>query len=216
MDADLPNLRAHGGKFDDSIEEGSDISSSSELPAQHTYSSIPEVVKTFVTNLFAQIRQQNATEIHYLYENHFNRITEKFFKQTPWPQVDSIQALSHPENPNKPLITPEKGILRLLPAQYFVHACITPTPHYRLLFDYVTFRLIIPILHMTQFFSTAPSPYFFTLSFSNSLSHFHNQMQSWPYFIRNCTTATSTPSYNHPSSTALSRGKTTVTFSTTS
>lgn len=102
VDADLPNLRAHG-KFDDSIEEGSEISSSSELPAQHTYATVPEVVKTFVTNLFAHIRSQNATEIHYLYENHFNRITDKFFKQTPWPHVDSIQALPS-------LINPEKGI----------------------------------------------------------------------------------------------------------
>jgi hypothetical protein len=109
VDADLPNLRGHG-KFDDTMEEGSDISSSSEIPAQHSHATIPEVVKTFVANLFAQIRQQNATEIHHLYENHFNRITEKFFKQTAWPQVDAIQALPHPDTPNKLLVTPEKGI----------------------------------------------------------------------------------------------------------
>lgn len=109
VDADLPTLRTTHANYDDSIEEGSEISSSSELPAQHTYATIPEVVKTFVSNLFAQIRQQNATEIHYLYENHFNRITDKFFKQSPWPHVDAIQSLPHPEIPNKNIISPEKG-----------------------------------------------------------------------------------------------------------
>jgi hypothetical protein len=119
VDADLPNLRPHA-KFDDSIEEGSDISSSAELPA-HTYTTtIPDVVKTFVANLLTQIRQQNATEIHYLYENHFNRITDKFFKQVPWPPVDSIKSLPNPETPNKLLINQEKGHFLVLIFPLFI------------------------------------------------------------------------------------------------
>lgn len=106
VDADLPNLRHN--KFDETIDEGSDISSSSELPVPTHTTSIPEVVKNFVANLLNQIRQQNATEIHYLYENHFNRITDKFYKNAPWPHVDAIKTLPNPESPSKTLVT-DKG-----------------------------------------------------------------------------------------------------------
>lgn len=106
VDADLPNLRQH--KFDDNIDEGSDISSSSEIPVPAHTSSIPEVVKSFVASLLNQIRQQNAAEIHYLYENKFNSITDKFYKNLPWPHIDSITSLPNPENPSKTLVN-DKG-----------------------------------------------------------------------------------------------------------
>jgi translation initiation factor 3 subunit L len=50
-------------------------------------------VKQFVTYLYRHIKERSVVEIHSMYENSFNKITEKYFKQAPWPSAESIASL---------------------------------------------------------------------------------------------------------------------------
>jgi len=54
---------------------------------------VPEVVKHFVTYLHKYIKDKNIHEIQNMYESGFHKITEKYFKQSPWPPAESIADL---------------------------------------------------------------------------------------------------------------------------
>lgn len=53
---------------------------------------VPEVVKQFVTYLHKYIKDKNNHEVQNMYESSFHKITEKYFKQVPWPLAESIAA----------------------------------------------------------------------------------------------------------------------------
>jgi len=47
---------------------------------------IPEVIKNFLVHFQKCIEDGNLYEIQNAYENGFNRLTDRFFKNTPWPE----------------------------------------------------------------------------------------------------------------------------------
>ncbi|PVD37619.1 hypothetical protein C0Q70_00215 [Pomacea canaliculata] len=51
---------------------------------------VPEVIKNFL--LFTQkcINEQNLFEVQNCYENGFNKLTDRFFKNSPWPEAEVI------------------------------------------------------------------------------------------------------------------------------
>ncbi|XP_021835452.1 uncharacterized protein [Spinacia oleracea] len=51
---------------------------------------VPDSVKTFVVLLYRHIREKNVYEIHQMYETTFHTISDRKFKDTPWPSVDAI------------------------------------------------------------------------------------------------------------------------------
>jgi hypothetical protein len=51
---------------------------------------VPDSVKSFVVHLYHQIRDKNVYEIHQLYEASFQALSERHFKDTPWPSVDAV------------------------------------------------------------------------------------------------------------------------------
>jgi translation initiation factor 3 subunit L len=51
---------------------------------------VPDSVKSFVVHLYRQIRDKNVYEIHQLYEASFQALSERHFKDTPWPSVDAV------------------------------------------------------------------------------------------------------------------------------
>ncbi|KAK2154394.1 hypothetical protein LSH36_269g04005 [Paralvinella palmiformis] len=51
---------------------------------------IPEVLKNFLTYFQKSIHEQNIYEIQNAYENGFNKLTDRFFKNSPWPDSDSV------------------------------------------------------------------------------------------------------------------------------
>ncbi|KAI9106728.1 hypothetical protein K1719_022454 [Acacia pycnantha] len=51
---------------------------------------VPDSVKSFVVHLYRHIREKNVYEIHQMYESSFQTLSERLFKDTPWPSVDAV------------------------------------------------------------------------------------------------------------------------------
>ncbi|KAF5938889.1 hypothetical protein HYC85_023148 [Camellia sinensis] len=51
---------------------------------------VPDSVKSFVVHLYRHIREKNVYEIHQMYETSFQTLSERMFKDTPWPSVDAV------------------------------------------------------------------------------------------------------------------------------
>jgi translation initiation factor 3 subunit L len=120
VNGDLPNFRLQSTAFD--VEDGEQ--SSLESAQEYKYN-LPEVVKNFIIYLFRQIKEQNVHEIHNLYENSFNKLTDKLFKASPWPSVDAVKTLVDPER--------DSVFLMLYKELYYRHiyAKLTPTVEQR-------------------------------------------------------------------------------------
>ncbi|KAK1284873.1 hypothetical protein QJS10_CPB20g00680 [Acorus calamus] len=51
---------------------------------------VPDAVKTFVVHLYRHIREKNVYEIHQMYEGSFQRLSERMFKESPWPSTEAV------------------------------------------------------------------------------------------------------------------------------
>lgn len=54
---------------------------------------INESVKQFITHLYRNIVDHKVHELHGLYENTFNKLTERWYTQTTWPAPESVASL---------------------------------------------------------------------------------------------------------------------------
>ncbi|XP_051129923.1 uncharacterized protein LOC127250602 [Andrographis paniculata] len=66
------------------------ISSGDSGSAGYDPNFVPDSVKSFVIHMYRHIREKNVYEIHQMYETSFQSISDRFFKETPWPSVDSV------------------------------------------------------------------------------------------------------------------------------
>ncbi|XP_010925867.1 uncharacterized protein [Elaeis guineensis] len=51
---------------------------------------VPDSVKTFVVHLYRHIREKNVYEIHQMYEGSFQRLSDRMFRESPWPSVEAV------------------------------------------------------------------------------------------------------------------------------
>jgi translation initiation factor 3 subunit L len=51
---------------------------------------IPEIVRKFVLDFQQAIKDQNVYQIAQFYDNHWNKLTEKYYKQSEWPAPEAI------------------------------------------------------------------------------------------------------------------------------
>jgi len=56
---------------------------------------IPEIIKNFLTYFQKSINEQNLFEIQKAYETGFNELTERFFKDKPWPCAEDVSPIVH-------------------------------------------------------------------------------------------------------------------------
>lgn len=54
---------------------------------------VPDIVKQFVHYLYRHIRERNIPEIQSMYEISFPKLSERYFKNGPWPHVDLVSDL---------------------------------------------------------------------------------------------------------------------------
>ena len=93
VDIALDAAQFQAAAYDDDAEgDGQREGAVAAVPATPA-SSVPEGVLNFLQSLNAAIRNHEISQIFHLYENIFNRLTERFFKNYPWPQPEVAQQL---------------------------------------------------------------------------------------------------------------------------
>lgn len=61
---------------------------------------IPDVVRNFILHFYRNVIDNNVYELHSIYDNSFNKITEKFYQKQAWPEADVIAPLVNEGNPD--------------------------------------------------------------------------------------------------------------------
>ncbi|XP_078428998.1 RNA polymerase I-associated factor PAF67 [Wolffia australiana] len=85
---------------------------------------VPDSVKTFIVHMYRHIRERNVYEIHQMYEGSFQRLSERMFRDTPWPSVEAVA----------PYVDNDHVFCLLYKEMWFRHiyARLTPTAQQRL------------------------------------------------------------------------------------
>ncbi|KAM7276197.1 hypothetical protein ACFE04_018063 [Oxalis oulophora] len=76
-------------EYDDAPMNNNDDNAASDSSA-YDPNYVPDSVKSFVVHLYRHIREKNVYEIHQMYETSFQTLSERLFKDTPWPSVDAV------------------------------------------------------------------------------------------------------------------------------
>lgn len=84
--------------YDDTIEVGNVVYNEEQLSHQQqeallSQSYIPDVVQKFLLYFQQCLHDGNIYELHACYDNSFNKLTEKFYKNTNWPSPSAISSL---------------------------------------------------------------------------------------------------------------------------
>ncbi|CAG8437592.1 1718_t:CDS:10 [Acaulospora morrowiae] len=117
----ITNSGAYMGVDEELDEEGQ---LQMQLLLQQQYAQeIPDVVKNFIMFFHRNILENNVYELHGIYENSFNRLTEKFYSKTTWPEADFIA----------PLVNDDQVFLTLYRELYYRHiySKLSPTIEHR-------------------------------------------------------------------------------------
>ncbi|XP_060079974.1 eukaryotic translation initiation factor 3 subunit L-like isoform X1 [Ylistrum balloti] len=77
-----------GGEYEHTGDPRQDLEYERQYQAQ-TYI-IPDVIKSFFEYFHKSVHEQNIFEIQNAYENGFNKLTDKFFKTSPWPDAEVV------------------------------------------------------------------------------------------------------------------------------
>lgn len=71
-------------------EEGSNHQENNNNSMDYDPLFVPDPVKSFVVHLYRHIREKNVYEIHQMYETSFHTLSDRMFKDTPWPSVEGV------------------------------------------------------------------------------------------------------------------------------
>jgi translation initiation factor 3 subunit L len=105
---DLPNFRLGGTmQFD---VDASGTGAAAEVYTAETVE-LPEVIRLFAVYFQKQLREGNVYEVHSIYESTFNKLTDRFYKSSPWPNAETIA----------PLVGGDATFLLLYKELYFRH-----------------------------------------------------------------------------------------------
>eukprot|EP01125_Pyxidicula_operculata_P006138 TRINITY_DN2136_c0_g1_i2.p1 TRINITY_DN2136_c0_g1~~TRINITY_DN2136_c0_g1_i2.p1 ORF type:complete len:488 (-),score=102.45 TRINITY_DN2136_c0_g1_i2:758-2221(-) len=54
---------------------------------------VPENVKSYVLGFYQSLKERNISQINYNYDTNWNKMCDKYFKQTEWPTADKISSI---------------------------------------------------------------------------------------------------------------------------
>ncbi|KAJ9546777.1 hypothetical protein OSB04_019320 [Centaurea solstitialis] len=77
-------MAAAGYDYEDGLQSSVD----GGIPYDPSF--VPDPVKSFVVHLYRHIREKNVYEIHQMYETSFHTLSDRMFKDTPWPSVEAV------------------------------------------------------------------------------------------------------------------------------
>ncbi|KAK9431597.1 RNA polymerase I-associated factor PAF67-domain-containing protein [Lipomyces doorenjongii] len=83
-----------------------------QLQQQQAAAQLPDAVRNFILYFHHCLKENNVYDLHGCYENSFNRLTEKFYKNTPWPDPHGVVA---------PLVNNDQPFVTLYTELYYRH-----------------------------------------------------------------------------------------------
>ncbi|KAH7890402.1 RNA polymerase I-associated factor PAF67-domain-containing protein [Phlebopus sp. FC_14] len=92
----IPPVYANADLYDDpnlQLDESALLAMQAQLAQQTAFAQIPDVVKRFVVHFHQAVLDNNLPEITLAYESGWNRLTEKFYAKTEWPEAEIIAPL---------------------------------------------------------------------------------------------------------------------------
>lgn len=57
--------------------------------------SLPDPVRNFLLQFARHIQNKSVYDLSYFYDSSFNKLTEKFYPKTPWPEPDAVATLTN-------------------------------------------------------------------------------------------------------------------------
>ncbi|KAG9311394.1 RNA polymerase I-associated factor PAF67-domain-containing protein [Chiua virens] len=75
------------------LDENTLTAMQTQIAQQAAFSQIPDVVKRFIVHFHQAVLDNNLPEITLAYESGWNRLTEKFYAKTEWPEAEIIAPL---------------------------------------------------------------------------------------------------------------------------
>ncbi|EED77840.1 predicted protein [Postia placenta Mad-698-R] len=75
------------------IDEATLLAVQQQMVQQAAFAQIPDVVKRFIVHFHHAVLENNLAEITAAYESGWNRLTEKFYSKTEWPEAEVIAPL---------------------------------------------------------------------------------------------------------------------------
>ncbi|KAK9767552.1 hypothetical protein K7432_002567 [Basidiobolus ranarum] len=96
---------------DDDILEEEQVLIQQQLAQQYVDTQIPDVVKNFIAYFHRSLRENSVYELHSIYENTFNKLTDRFYAKEAWPEAEYIA----------PLVNDDQIFLTLYRELYYRH-----------------------------------------------------------------------------------------------
>ncbi|ETW75468.1 hypothetical protein HETIRDRAFT_482200 [Heterobasidion irregulare TC 32-1] len=84
------------GSYDDAqsrINEVALLAVQQQMAQQAAFAQIPDVVKRFIVHFHQAVLENNLAEITVAYDSGWNRLTEKYYAKTEWPEAEVIAPL---------------------------------------------------------------------------------------------------------------------------
>lgn len=58
-----------------------------------SYSPVPEEIRRFIHFFHQHVTEQNLYDIQFIYETNFNKLTERYFEKSAWPEPEYVASL---------------------------------------------------------------------------------------------------------------------------
>ena len=92
---DLPNFRSVGStQFDvEQVAAAAPDDSATTWDDSVAHYEMPDVIRSFIVFFQKQMRDGQVNEVHAIYENSFHKLTDRYYKSSPWPPAEAISPL---------------------------------------------------------------------------------------------------------------------------
>merc|ERR1712216_977141 len=110
---DLPNFRFEGATQFDVTGDSTTLTDSAvaDEAADFSQYEMPDVIRSFIVYFQKNLRDRNVYEVHSIYETSFNKLTDRYYKNSPWPPANAIS----------PLVDGDQQFLLLYKELYYRH-----------------------------------------------------------------------------------------------
>lgn len=99
VDLGIPNAYANGGYMDESalaeaqMQQQLVAAAAAQQAAQQALAAVPDAVRKYIVLFHQAVSNGNLAEITTAYEASWNRLTEKYYQRTEWPEAEVIAPL---------------------------------------------------------------------------------------------------------------------------